>query len=340
MNRSDMVSVEKYFEAFIIIFLISLSILLIKDYLLSILFASSLVFLVYKPYTILLKKTKKDFLSAFIMTSLVLLILFLPIYFVSFSLVTEGFQIYESSENLISEFNFDNCSYDFCSTLRSNIVFFQAKLNNLATEGFDYLSSQIGVVLNSITSFILNIAIFTLSLFFFLKDGEKFMRYVKRIVPMKNEYKDALFLRFRQVSTAVFVDSIFVAIIQGFLTGIGLYFTGFSSPIFWSIIASFLALLPLIGSALVWIPASIYLFLTSNYVLGIGLLLYGFFIISLSDNILRPILMHHRIPIHSFLIFLSILGGMSVFGFIGLFLGPIIISLLVSVLQLYKLDFK
>ena len=340
MRREDMVRIEGYFEAFIIIFLISLFLLMISEYLLAILFASSLVFLVYKPYLKLSKKLKNDFLSAFIMTTLVVLVLFLPLYYVGASIYSESFEIIKSSEKLINDFSIEACTLSVCARIENNLVFVTSTIDSLSSRIANSFSSSLGSFFSSITSLIINILIFILSLFFFLKDGEKFMKYVKRIIPMKNSYKDALFLRFRAVSSAVFIDSILVAIIQGVLVGIGLYFTGFSSPVFWSIIATFLALLPFIGAAFIWIPASIYLLLSSQFVLGVGFLIYGLIIISMSDNLLRPLLMHHKVPVHSFLIFLSILGGVGFFGLLGLFLGPIIVSLLVSVLQLYKLDFK
>ena len=335
-----MVKIEGYFEAFVIISLISLFLLMISEYLLAILFASSLVFLVYKPYKKLLSFTKSDFSAALFMTTLLVLVILIPFYFVGVSVYTESFEIFRSSEQLINDFSLEDCNYAICSQIERNLVVVSSNIDSLTERFASYVSSSIGSFFSSLTSLIINIFIFVLSVFFFLKDGEKFMKYVKRIIPMKNSYKDALFLRFKQVSAAVFIDSIFVAFIQGILVGIALYFAGFNSPVFWSIIASFMALLPFIGAAFVWIPASVYLLLTSQFLPGILFFLYGFFVVSLSDNILRPMLMHHRVPVHSFLIFLSILGGIGFFGFLGLFLGPIIVSLLVSVLQLYKLDFR
>jgi predicted PurR-regulated permease PerM len=339
MKKDDMVKIEGYFEAFIIISLIILFLLMISDYLLAILFASSLVFLLYKPY-LYLKKKLGEYSAAFFMTLMVTICLFLPLYLVGVSIYEESSQLISNNEELFSELSLGNCPYQACNTFERNLVLVGLNVDSLTNKVASYFSNSLGSFFSSVTSLIINILIFILSLFFFLKDGEKFMKYVKRIIPMKNEYKDALFLRFRQVSSAIFVDSILVALVQGILVGIGLYFTGFNSPVFWSIIASFLALLPFIGAAFVWLPAVLYLLLIGDFTFGIGLLIYGIVIVSMSDNLLRPILMHHKVPVHSFLIFLSILGGMGYFGILGLFLGPIIISLLVSVLQLYKLDFK
>ncbi len=156
---------------------------------------------------------------------------------------------------------------------------------------------------------------------------------------MKNEYKNALFIRFREVTMAVFVDSILIAIIQGTLVGLGFALFGISSPIFWGVIASFFALVPMIGSTVIWIPAVIYLFFINNIYMAIGLAIYCVVIVGFSDNVIHPILLKQKISVHPFLILISILGGIEIFGFIGIFLGPIIISLLISVLNLYGLEF-
>ena len=165
------------------------------------------------------------------------------------------------------------------------------------------------------------------------------MRYIKRIIPMKTQYKTALFIRFEDVISAVFVNNILVAIMQGTLVGMGFWGFGIPSPIFWGAIAAFFALIPIIGPPIVWVPGVIYLFLMGNYYPALGLIIFGL-IIGISDNIVRPILLKKKIEVHPFLILLSILGGLEVFGFLGIFMGPIIISLLVSVMHLYKLDFK
>jgi len=196
------------------------------------------------------------------------------------------------------------------------------------------------MIFSSISKIFVNLFIFILALFFLLKDGENFLRYFKRLIPMKNEYKNALFLRFKDVSEAVFKDTILVAMIQGILVGIGFYLFNFSSSIFWGVIAAFFALIPLIGTAIIWLPAVVYLFLNDQLLFSILFLLYGTIIVGLSDNILRPFMLKGKIKVHPFIILISILGGLEVFGFLGIFVGPVIISLLISVFQLYKLDFN
>ena len=122
---------------------------------------------------------------------------------------TSGFV--RSGSEFVSGINFDSCNYDFCPTLENNFHFVEKNFDVILLKVGSFVSSSFSVLFSSITTFVLNFVIFILSFFFLLKDGGRFIVYLKRIVPMKNSYKEALFLRFRDVTEAVFLDSIFIA---------------------------------------------------------------------------------------------------------------------------------
>lgn len=305
------------------------------------LFAAAVVFILQHPYENLLLYFKNRSVSAFIMTIIMILFIAFPTYWLATSLIDQSSSIISSGNSLKTSIDLSYCNFSFCDTIENNFKILDGSFEDFLVSFQTFLSKYFNNFVESLTSFFVDIFVFILAFFFLLRDGDKFVIYIKRIIPMKLEYKNALFLRFREVSSAVFVNTLLVAIIQGALTGFGLWIAGFNAPIFWSIIASFAALLPLFGPSLVWGPATIFLFLTNDVFMGVFLLFYGLVVISVSDNIIRPILLKRKVKVHEFLILLSILGGMKVFGFfMGIFLGPIIISLLVSVLQLYNLDFK
>lgn len=344
LKKREMLKVEGYFEAFIILFLLGLFFYMLFDYIMPLLFAVALVFLFYKPYQFCVKHTKSEVLSALLMLILLILLIFVPFYWLVTSLVSETTVLVNSGSDFVDNFDLNSCGgYDFCMIVEENLYLVQKVFDSFVSNLGGYLTKTFGIFLSgigSLFSFILYFVIFLLSFFFLLKDGHKFLRILRRIVPMKNEYKDALFLNFKNMTQAVFVGSIFIAFMQGALVGIGFFFAGLGSPFFWGLIASFMALLPFLGAALIWMPGAIYAFFAINPISGIGLFMYGFLIISTSDNLVRPILMSTKVKVNEFLVFLSILGGMNTFGFLGLFLGPIIVSLLISVINLYKLDFK
>lgn len=335
-----MLRIESYFETFLIIFLISLFLLLLKDFLVSILFAATLVFLSYKPYKYLVEKTRSKTVPALFVLFLIMTMILLPSYLVMISLINQTPVILKDGGEILEKISIDNCNYAVCRNIENNFNHVDFSIENIFRKVGSYISNSATNIFDSLTALIINIFVFILAFFFLLKDGDEFARYLKRIIPMKLSYKDALFLKFRDVTEAVFINTILIAIIQGILLGIGFWIFGISSPIFWSVIASFFALIPVLGAPVVWVPVVIYQIAIGDYLTGILLALYCATIVGFSDNLLRPILLRKRMKVHSFLIFLSILGGLNLFGFVGIFLGPIIISLLISVLQLYKLDFR
>ena len=331
---------EGYFEVFLVVFLVGLFIALIWDFIFPLLFASSLVFLFYKPYLYVLKVVRSKNLAALIMTGLLISLVVAPLYFLAQGLFEESKQLVTTGLDVYENFDIEDCEKGaVCSYIYDGLRFLNIGADQLVTKVSSWFSTSYNVIFSSLWNLAIDLCIFILGFFFLLRDGERFVQFLKRIVPMKDSYKEALFLKFKDVSAAVFIDSLFIAMFQGFLVGIGFYFTGFEAPVFWAIIASFLALLPFFGATLVWAPAGLYLIATNEYILGIGLLLYGTFIIGTSDNLLRPLLMKTKVEVHAFVIFLAILGGISLFGFFGIFLGPLIVSLLITVIQLYRLEF-
>lgn len=331
---------EGYFEVFLVVFLVGLFLFMIWDFFFALLFASSLVFLFYKPYRGLLKVIRSKDLAAFIMTILLIALVVIPSYFLAQTLFTESKYLVSTGVDIYQNFDFNNCGDNsVCNSVQNMLKFLNLGVDQLVSKVGSAFSASYSSIFSSLWNFVIDLCIFLLAFFFMLRDGDRFVKYLKRIIPMKDSYKEALFLKFRDVSAAVFLDSLFIAMFQGLLVTIGLYFTGFQAPIFWGIIAAFLALLPFFGATIVWAPAGLYLIATYDYILGIGLLLYGLLIVGTADNLLRPLLLKTKVQVHAFIIFLSILGGISLFGFFGIFLGPLIVSLLITVIQLYRLEF-
>lgn len=334
--------IENYFEVFLIISLCVLFLYMIRSYITPILLASVLVFLCYKPYQKLVKLGRNKSMSAFLILFVIVLVLIYPTYWLITSLVTESLTLFESGKTLLYGVELKNCdSSQICELLNQNLGFIFTSFSTAMISLKEYILGSFGSIFDSFTTFIVQFLIFLLAFFFLLRDGELFIKSVKKIIPMKNSYKNALFLKFKDVLIAVFFNTLFLAVLQGLLVGIGFWVLGIPSSIFWGIIASFAALLPLFGPALVWFPAVLYLFLVGDYFFSVALLLYGLLLVGLIDNLIRPMFLKKKLEVHQFLILISVLGGIQLFGFfLGLFLGPMIISFLVAVLNLYRLDFR
>lgn len=340
MQQTQMQKIENYFELFLILFLILIFLYIIKDYLLVIFVSAIFVFLFQKFYKFLLRiKVNKNIAALFILFILITIIL-LPLYILILALIKEVTNLFVQGSLLFDRIDSYSCTYAFCETIMRNMVYLDFNFEKIMYQVGSIISKSVYSLFNSITNFIINIGIFVLSFFFLLRDGDKFLRYIKKLIPMHEDYKNLLLLKFKTITISIFVDSLLVAIIQGSLLGLGFYLVGFQSPILWGTIAIFFALIPIFGTTILWIPAVIYLFINESYLLAIFLALYSMFVIGLSDDGIRTLLLNRRTKVHPFLIFISIIGGISVFGFLGIFIGPIIISSLITVLHLYKLDFN
>lgn len=340
MKKENQGKIENYFEIFLILFLFFLFFLLMRSFLLPLLLAATLVFLTRKPYNYLVEKTGKKGFSSFFLLFISLVLIFIPLFLIITGIITETSSFVQDSSSLFSEIDLSGCGYEFCSTIESNLAFIESSVDTLIVKASNYLSASIGAIFNSIAISILHLFIFSLAFFFMHKESDKLLRYIRRITPLKSQYKDALFLKFKDVSSAVFVETIFISVLQGIILGTGYHIAGFQSPVLLGALSALFALIPMIGPPLVWVPASIYLFLTGNYAMMGFLLIFGTIVFIFFDNYLRPRLLVKSVQVHPFIILLAIFGGLQAFGVIGLFLGPIIISFLIAVLQLYNVDFS
>ena len=161
-------------------------------------------------------------------------------------------------------------------------------------------------------------------------------RRIAAILPLHAEQIDKLFTGIYNTIMATVYGGLVVAAVQGALVGLALWVFGVPSPVLWGAVAAMFSLVPLVGSATVWLPAAIYLFINGHWVQALILIAWGGGVVGTIDNLLRPMLMSGRVRMHTLLIFFSVFGGVQVFGFIGLFAGPVILAITMTVLSLLR----
>jgi predicted PurR-regulated permease PerM len=164
---------------------------------------------------------------------------------------------------------------------------------------------------------------------------------LKFLSPLPDEYDEEIIHKFRSVVDATFRGQVLTAIAQGLVTGIGLAIAGVPAPILWGAVAALFSLIPMVGAAAVWVPASIYLFVLASmdrigWGWGIFLVVWGIAVVSVVDNLIRPWAMKAGTNMHAIVLFFSIIGGLSAFGFVGIILGPLVVALLVTVIAIYR----
>ncbi len=170
-------------------------------------------------------------------------------------------------------------------------------------------------------------------MYFFVRDGERMVETVRNLIPMRPTARDALFEHLSAVTRAVIYGTGLTALIQGALVGVAFLITGLPSPVVFGVIAALLALLPVGGTALIWIPAALLLFANQRWGAGIFMLVWGALLVSMIDNFLKPVLISGRAEVATLTVFLGVLGGVAAFGALGLILGPVILSLALALIH-------
>jgi predicted PurR-regulated permease PerM len=170
-------------------------------------------------------------------------------------------------------------------------------------------------------------------LFFFVRDGEQMFAATRELIPMSGAYKARLFAHLAAVTRAMVMGTGVTALIQGALVGIAFLIVGLPSPLVFGVIAALASLLPFGGTALVWIPAAIALGTQGRWGATIFMVIWGALLVSLVDNVVRPMLVSGRAQVGTLTVFIGVLGGISAFGAIGLFLGPVVLALIIALIQ-------
>jgi predicted PurR-regulated permease PerM len=203
-----------------------------------------------------------------------------------------------------------------------------------------FLVSHSSNVFSGFAGFVVNFFVMLFTMYYLFLRGPDVLLELRRLSPLRAEVEDAIISKFQDVTVATIQVTFVTALVQGAVGGLVFFLFGIPAPILWGAVMSFLALLPLIGMALVWGPAAIYYVLTGA--VGKGILLAAIFIavVGSIDNILRPVLLRHRAQVSTLWIFLAVLGGVSVFGFLGLVLGPLVVAVLFALIEIYKGEFR
>ena len=342
-------NLNTYFFIIIFAILSGLTYLIFKPFFTAILIAAILAVLFHPTYTKLLNITKnRETLTSILTCLLVFFIIILPLGFVV-SLITSEV-ISASQAALNPESNIYPKVLPILEELSQIPIidnFIQDPKSLLNDERITNAASQIGQtsikyatsISQSIASTIGMIIIMFFSLFYFLIDGKTIIKKFMELSPLANKYENIIFQKFTSISRATIKGTIALGLIQGLIGGFSFLVAGIPSVALWTIIMIFLSIIPLVGAPVIMLPASLIMFITGNIGTGIFLLI-ATAIVSGADNILRPKLVGKDIQMHSLLIFFATIGGISAFGIFGFIIGPIVVAIFLTILDIYELEFK
>ncbi|HKS10806.1 MAG TPA: AI-2E family transporter [Pyrinomonadaceae bacterium] len=174
------------------------------------------------------------------------------------------------------------------------------------------------------------------TMYYLFRDGDKIVSKLPAALPLERQQSKAIITRTSEVVSASVYGIVVIASLQGLLGGLAFWILGIPSPLLWAVLMTFVCMIPVLGSFLVWLPWSIFLFANGHVTKGILLVLWGALVISTIDNFLRPKWMKNQTRLHELLVFFSVLGGISVFGLLGIVLGPVVLAITLGLLQTFR----
>jgi len=218
----------------------------------------------------------------------------------------------------------------------------EEEVTNLITQKLQqlagFIAAQTGRMLRNLVFLFFDLFVTLFATFYLFRDGGAMLHRLRRALPLDDTVREGLFYIAQNVLYASVFSGLVVAAVQGALGGLLFWLLGLGAPVLWGIVMAFLSLLPVLGAWIVWVPAAIYLLVIGEYVKAVVLLAVGALIISMVDNVLRPILLSGRAQMNGLLVFVSILGGIAAFGLLGIVLGPILVALATALLEFYTTE--
>jgi predicted PurR-regulated permease PerM len=300
-------------------------------------------------YRRLLRVTKQKPTAAALLTLLAIIVMVLiPVALITASLVQQALALYQMIGS--GQINFGAYFQRIIHALPNwligllerfdltSIASLQEKLTAGATQisqaGAKY---ALNIGLNTF-DFLVGLTVMLYLLFFLLRDGNALVRKIRNAVPLDRMYKERLFNNFTTVIRATVKGNVLVALAQGALGGLAFWFLHVQAPLLWGVVMAFLSLLPAVGAAIVWAPVAVYFLATGAIWQGVFLIVFGVLVIGLVDNLLRPVLVGKDTKMPDYVVLLSTIGGMALFGLNGFVIGPVIAALFIAAWDLFASD--
>jgi predicted PurR-regulated permease PerM len=340
---------SRYFLLAAVIGVVVLFISMIKMFLLPIVLAAVITTLFYPFYLSLLHGVRNRTNVASFLCCFVLLIVFLiPLFLLAQIVSGEAAQFYSTAEKTVKEWLAPGGpvwlqklqQHPWVSQLPLDRINWEKTFGGVFTTGGTLAAAVISKTSGSAFYFFANVFITLFICFYFFRDGQSVVASIRRLVPMNERHVDALIARFVAVSRATIKGTAVIGLIQSTLGAITLWIFGVGSPLLWFMVMLILSFIPIVGAWLVMHPAAIIQVLLGHYWQGIGIFLVTVFIISSIDNIIRPRLVGQFSGLHDLIIFFSALGGIKMFGPLGVLMGPVVAAFFVTLLEIYSEEFR
>jgi len=217
----------------------------------------------------------------------------------------------------------------------ANFNTLQRRITTAMAQGSQFAATQVFNIGQNTFEFVISMFIALYLAFFLIRDGNTVVRAIGRAIPLAPSHKQQLWEKFATVVRATVKGNLLVAAIQGALGGLAFWFLGVGGALLWAVVMAALSLLPAIGAAMVWLPVALYFLATGAIWQGLSLMAYGVLVIGLVDNLLRPVLVGKDTLMPDYVVMITTVGGMAVFGINGFVLGPLIAAMFLAVWHIF-----
>lgn len=321
-----------------------LSYLIFQPFLTAIMWAIVFSVVFYPVYAFVLRFTKVKAIASLLTLVLIIVVIIGPFSYISYALIGEAGNLIgkdsagggaETARSLI----FDKRIVRVIEKIQGYTglegnpeEILMDNTRKILKSALDKLSTGFTNVMSVTANFLFML----FAAFFFFRDGPGIMTKIKDYLPFSLQHKERLTGQIKDMIVSTIYGGVVVAIVQGTLGGLAFALLGISSPVLWGSVMALVSFVPMLGTAIIWVPASVVLLLEGMYAKGIALILIGIFVISMVDNILKPLIIGGRTKMPTVVIFFTVLGGIKVFGLLGLVMGPLVFALFLSVFEMFR----
>ena len=340
----NVIRLQPYFLLALLGGALVLTFFILKPFLAPLILAAVFAAVIYPVYQWILKRLGGTYksIAALITVLLSIACVVLPLFFIGVQIVGEAEQLYSSLADGSGKVYLDSglawveqSLSEYVPGSESVVTSISSNIDAYAKSGLTWLIGYLGAIFSGVAVLFLKSFIFLIALYYLLRDGSKLRHKIIELSPLADTDDHTIFAKLKGAVNSVVRGTLAIALIQGILTAIGFMIFGVPNALLWGTLAAIAALIPGFGTALVIVPAVIYLFVAGNTVGAIGLLIWGTVAVGLIDNFLGPKLMGHGTQLHPLLVMLSVLGGIVFFGPMGIFAGPLALSFLFALISIY-----
>ncbi len=330
--------IERYFFFGLLFATFVFTFLIFRPFWVVLVLGASFSIMLHPVYDWLTRKHLPGWMASLLTLFFFIIVLCIPLFSIGTIVFNQSQNLYHSVVNNGNVLPFINTAGDKINHFLPEGVTFD--MNQKISAFISFLTSNLANIFSATASLLFSFVLLLLAIFYFLKDGGKWKKFLLKLSPLSDTDDEKIIDRLSQAINGVMRGTIFIALIQGILMGVGLAVFGVPNAAIWGVVAAITSLIPSVGTSLVSVPTVIFLLVTGHYVSAIGLAIWSSILVGTIDNFLSPYIIGSKIRIPPFLILFSVLGGISLLGPVGVLIGPLTVSLLYTLTEIYQGEFK